>query len=148
MNVDTGLIDWGKDNNQCGSEERPSPIDILPTDTCGDSLEMRVRQFNEDTDCRHPLEEQQGDSDSNNYNVDAWEITPYSLRWYMPRSDATCMRPTLRLDGYTSNANRRSDEHFVLLWLELHARSEHVMENDTMPNCKWCIWGPRDPTNW
>lgn len=122
VNQNMGLIEWP--GNQCGSEARPSPIEVTPNGQCGDSLEMRVRQFNPNTDCHHPLEGNNPDPT----DTDPWEITPYSLRWYMPRNDSTCLRPTLRLDGIQSLTDSKSDEHFVLLWLELHARSEHMID--------------------
>jgi carbonic anhydrase len=130
VNGNNGLIDFTA--NECGIEARPSPIEIIPSSTCQDSQEMRVRQFNDQWDCRHPLEEERDEEDDEDSTTspvtDPWEITPYSLRWYFPRNDRVCRRPTLRLDNIFAYNDRRNDEHFVLLWLELHARSEHVIQ--------------------
>lgn len=129
LNEDLGLIDWDRQSNMCARTNQPtSPIDIVPTqNSCTDRVEMRVRQFNPQADCHHPVDSSSTGED-NHMNANAWELTPYSLRWYMPRTDRACVRPTLRLDNFGSNADRRSDEHFVLLWVELHARSEHVVD--------------------
>ena len=109
--------------NECGSEAYPSPIELIPTSACTDEREMKTRQFNPFIDCMHPKDNDiRGDDEI----TQPWEITPYSLRYYYPRTDRVCRRPSLRLDQmWTSNG--KNEEHFSLLWLELHARSEHVV---------------------
>ena len=112
-------------NNECGREQRPSPIELIPSATCTDTQELLVRQFDPQLDCQHPLEGNQPDEDA----TDEWELTPYSLKYYMPRTDRNCRPPTVRLDNVFANVDRRNvPEHFVLLWLEVHARSEHVVQ--------------------
>jgi carbonic anhydrase len=116
------LIEW--DDNQCGKEERPSPIELIPSADCTDTVELTVRKFNDALDCRHPVELNRRQADE---ATDEWEITPFSLRYYYPRTEGSCRRPTVRLDGIDHISRKNTEEHFVLLWLELHARSEHVI---------------------
>lgn len=119
------LLDWDTNVNQCGTEARPSPIELMPSADCKDEEEIRVRPYNPERDCRHPLEEDNRRQAED--ATDQWEITPYSLRYYYPRTDRVCRRPTVRLFG-VGNANKKNqEEHFVLQWLEVHARSEHVV---------------------
>ena len=47
-------------------------------------------------------------------------MTPYGVKGYYPLSDSSCLRPTIHLDGFA--------EDFILAWLELHSRSEHVID--------------------
>jgi len=125
----SALLSWDASTpNQCGQESHPSPIELLPlADTCTDTEELKARQFNSQLDCRHPLELATPQEDA----TAPWELTPYSLRYYLPRTDKTCRRPTVRLNGVLANLGGNSkediEEHFVLLWVELHARSEHVI---------------------
>ena len=49
------LLDWWTQND-CGSEPRPSPIEIIPNQECTDTQELLLRKFNPAVDCRHPLE--------------------------------------------------------------------------------------------
>jgi len=122
--------------NQCGTEERPSHIELIPSATCEDTQEMVVRQYRPDVDCLHPFDVAEmtmaggDDSDAAAATTGPWELTPYSLRYYYPRSMInTCRAPTVRLDGIMANIDRRNlQEHFVLQWMELHARSEHVIQ--------------------
>ena len=110
-------------DNQCGREQRPSPIELIPSATCTDTQELMVREYNPSSDCRHPV-----DDNNDNEETGPWEVTPYSLRYYMPRTDRACRPPTVRLDGIYADVDRKNvEEHFVLLWLEVHARSEHVI---------------------
>jgi Eukaryotic-type carbonic anhydrase len=101
------------EGNQCDVLNRPSPIllDQYQDSSsqqqfyCQDLHEPLPRQINTEYDCGR------------------WEvtfaITPYALKAYFPLSDGFCIRPTLILSG-------RMDP-YVLLWMELHARSEHVI---------------------
>lgn len=92
--------------NQCASGSRPSPLHLEAISSqCNDVHELLPRQIT-DSDCtRQDL---------------SFDITPYSLRASFPLSNSTCVRPSLTVSG-------RFDD-FELLWMELHARSEHVIE--------------------
>ncbi|KAG7363290.1 carbonic anhydrase [Nitzschia inconspicua] len=97
--------------NQCDVGTRPSPILLDPGTGlnqqfyCQDLHEPLPRQINPDVDCSR------------------WEvtfaITPYALKTYFPLSDGYCLRPSLILSG-------RMDP-YVLLWMEIHTRSEHAI---------------------
>ncbi|KAL3903318.1 MAG: hypothetical protein SGILL_010489, partial [Bacillariaceae sp.] len=105
------LINGG--GNRCNAATtRPSPIALEdPSNqqqqlfSCQDLHEPIPRQIDLERDCSR------------------WEltfaITPYSLKAYFPLSDGYCRRPSLTLAG-------RADP-YVMLWMELHARSEHVV---------------------
>ena len=105
--VSNGINRFG---NQCDSTRRQSPVHVgwttEPTRQCEDLHEPLVRQINPELDCRRS-------------SLD-FAITPHSLRAYFPLDDTTCEKPTLTLSG-------RSDP-YELLFLEVHARSEHVVE--------------------
>jgi carbonic anhydrase len=92
--------------NQCAAGGRPSPLHLEElSQQCNDIHELLPRQMSE-VDCtREDM---------------TFDITPYSLRASFPLSDDTCSRPTLTASG-------RFDD-YALLWMELHARSEHVIE--------------------
>ncbi|CAB9506294.1 expressed unknown protein [Seminavis robusta] len=126
----TPLLNWWT-QNECGNEARPSPIEVIPNQACTDTQEMMLRKFNPTVDCRHPLENnlrQDTTATQTATSPEAWEITPYSLRYYWPRNDRACRRPTIRLENIFGMDRRNQEEHFVLLWLEVHARSEHVID--------------------
>jgi hypothetical protein len=91
--------------NQCGSSNRPSPLKLEDAQQCADVHELLPPQIS-DGDCtREDI---------------AFDITPYSLRAYFPTSNEQCERPELIVPG-------RFDP-YALLWMELHARAEHVVE--------------------
>ena len=92
--------------NECGQRIRPSPIMLETTTTCTDSHEMLTRQISS-TDC--------------NATAITFELTPHTLRAYFPEDDSTCQRPTIEMDGSDSDP-------FILQWMEIHARSEHVVD--------------------
>lgn len=119
----TGIGEWldydatgriASEGNQCSVRARPSPIllDHRNDDdnsqqqfVCQDLHELLPRQINPQADCGR------------------WEvtyaITPYALKAYFPLNDAYCLRPALILSGWM--------DPYVLLWMEVHARSEHVI---------------------
>ena len=90
--------------NECDLSFRPSPIALDVTDVCSD-VEMWMRQV-DSTDCVAK-------------DV-SFEIAPHTLRAYFPDDDTTCQRPHLELDGSGSDP-------YILQWMEIHARSEHVV---------------------
>lgn len=95
---------WG---NMCASGARPSPLHLEASELapCSDVHELLTRQIS-DVDCdRHDL---------------TFDITPYSLRASFPLTNETCLSPTLTASG-------RFDD-FSLMWMDLRARSEHVVE--------------------
>lgn len=115
-NVDTSNSEWEQytnghplfnldiNGNECDQSSRPSPIALAVTDNCSD-VEMWMRQI-DSNDCVAK-------------NV-SFEITPNTLRAYFPDDDSTCQRPALRMDGSSS-------DDFILQFMEIHARSEHVV---------------------
>jgi carbonic anhydrase len=91
--------------NQCGQDVRPSPVNLFQDSLCTDTHEIRTRQ-SQDGDCTRD-------------NV-SFELTPYGLKAYYPwYENQPCLRPTIQMDGF---------EDFILVWLELHVRSEHVVD--------------------
>jgi Eukaryotic-type carbonic anhydrase len=130
------LVDWSSSRSQCGLEARPSPIELAPFAECTDTQEILTRKYDSAQDCRHPKEDTNrlgsafatSTTATVTSDMSAWEITPFSLRFYFPRTDKDCRRPTIRLDNIFGNEQKNQEEHFVLLWLELHARSEHVLD--------------------
>jgi hypothetical protein len=108
-----GIGQWAQYNNdlvtgnQCSTQNsRPSPLDLQVTRGCIDIHELLTTQISNDTDCtREDI---------------TFEITPYSLRAYYPLSDESCERPSLFMSG-------RFD-YYHLLWMEIHARAEHVVD--------------------
>lgn len=115
-NVDTSVSEWEQyanghplfnldiTINECDISFRPSPITLDVTDVCTD-VEMWMRQI-DSTDCVA--------------NDVSFEITPHTLRAYFPEDDNTCERPAIALDGSDADP-------YVLQWMEIHARSEHVV---------------------
>lgn len=92
--------------NQCDSGTRPSPLHLEDISMqCIDLHELLPLQIT-DSDCTR--------------DDMTFDITPYSLRASFPLSDDTCSRPAVTVSGRFDN--------FSLLWMDLHARSEHVME--------------------
>jgi hypothetical protein len=99
----TLIIQFG---NQCASGSRPSPLHLEElSQQCIDVHELLPRQMSEADCTREDL---------------TFDITPYSLRASFPLSDDTCSRPTLTVSS-------RFDD-YALVWMDLHARSEHVIE--------------------
>uniref|UniRef100_A0A7S1YE76 carbonic anhydrase n=1 Tax=Grammatophora oceanica TaxID=210454 RepID=A0A7S1YE76_9STRA len=94
-------------DNDCGEEDRPSPISLNATTGCSDVREMRTPQARDDHCQADNL---------------AYVLTPQSLKAYFPiqRSNG-CRNPWVELDGF-------GEDEFVLVWMELHMRSEHVIE--------------------
>ena len=91
--------------NECGEGVRPSPVNLFQDSLCTDTHEIRTRQ-SQDGDCTRD-------------NI-SFELTPYGLKAYYPwYENEPCLRPTIQMDGF---------EDFILVWLELHVRSEHVVD--------------------
>lgn len=102
---DNRLVNQG--GNQCAFEGQPtSPINLEQiSQPCRDLHELLVRQISEEDCTRQDM---------------MFDVTPYSLRASFPLTEDACTRPTLTVP-------RRFNE-YSLLWMELHARSEHVVE--------------------
>mmetsp|Transcript_21318 Transcript_21318/g.32352 ORF Transcript_21318/g.32352 Transcript_21318/m.32352 type:complete len:408 (+) Transcript_21318:19-1242(+) len=100
------IFDLELEGNVCESELRPSPIALDINDNeCPDEHDIRTRRITS-RDCKK--------------DDITFEITPHALRAYYPYHDLDCYRPTIMMDG--------SDSPFLLVWMELHARSEHVVD--------------------
>mmetsp|Transcript_26725 Transcript_26725/g.59380 ORF Transcript_26725/g.59380 Transcript_26725/m.59380 type:complete len:526 (-) Transcript_26725:72-1649(-) len=94
------------DGNECASNRRPSPVNLVATGKCGGNHEILTRQIR-DTDCK--------------FDSLSFSITPHSLRANFPLDDTKCIRPTIDLpNGYPF----RWHAHFV----EVHLRAEHVLD--------------------
>jgi carbonic anhydrase len=93
------------DVNECGQRIRPSPIALVQDSACTDNVEIMTRQISANDCTRDDI---------------SFEITPHTLRAYFPPDDDACERPTIELGGV-------DDDPFILVWMELHARSEHVI---------------------
>jgi carbonic anhydrase len=97
-------------NNECNLRVQPSPIALDVTEDCTDDFELFTRQIQSDTDC--------------NAKDVSFEVTPHTLRAYFPEDDSTCERPTIQMDGPETT----NDDPFVLQFMEIHARSEHIVD--------------------
>ena len=116
-----GLGEWGKEaytnlnirssGNVCDAEmnTRPSPINLFQTSRCQDMHELLTRQISQEGD----------DCDRDDVTYD---VTPYGLKIYFPTSDTNCLRPTIR------SSRTNPVDSYTLLWMELHAPSEHVID--------------------
>lgn len=93
--------------NRCWEPSRPSPINLRtsPSHPCQDLHELLSNQISANDCAREDMN---------------FAITPYALMAYFPANDATCRRPLLILSG-------RFDP-YVIMWMELHARSEHTLD--------------------
>jgi hypothetical protein len=91
--------------NQCAGGNRPSPLSLFQNSRCSDLHEPLTRQIADDDCKRDDIQ---------------FDITPSSLRAYYPLTDDTCVRPTIVLSGLR--------DPFTLLWMEVHARAEHVVD--------------------
>jgi hypothetical protein len=106
---DTARLIATSGGNQCNAATRPSPISLdqpsQQQNACQDLHEPIPRQIDLQRDCSR------------------WEltfaITPYALKAYYPLSDSYCRRPSLTLAG--------NYDPYVMLWMEIHTRSEHVI---------------------
>ena len=104
------------DGNECASTYRPSPLHIRPTPDrpfaeCIDRHEMLTRQIDPNMSCT-PFDA-------------TFSITPHTLKMSFPPTDDPlqngCFRPRINLSG-------NFPEEFVFSWLEVHARSDHVID--------------------
>lgn len=91
--------------NDCGSGASQSPLNLFQTATCPDTHEIITRRIRS-IDC--------------NRSDVTFDISPYSLRAYFPVDDTLCVRPGIVMSGV--------GDPFVLVWMELHARAEHVID--------------------
>ena len=94
------------DGNDCASTRRPSPVNLHPSMECDDDHEMLTRQIRSH-DCT--------------FEDMTFEIAPNTLRAFMPYDDSTCLRPTIDVSGDLPN-------EWLFTWLEVHVRSEHVID--------------------
>ena len=129
-----GLGEWGKEEytnfniqsrgNVCddssatpaATNTRPSPINLFQTSRCQDMHELLTRQINDGSN---------GDGELRDCTMNdvKYDITPYGLKIYFPTDDTTvCRRPTLR------SSRTNPIDPYVLLWMELHMPSEHVID--------------------
>lgn len=99
------IFDLDIDVNECGRRVRPSPIALERNSDCTDDHEILTRKIQDDDCTRDNL---------------TFELTPHTLRAYFPDDDDNCERPTIEMDGI-------DDDPFILVWMEVHARSEHVI---------------------
>jgi Eukaryotic-type carbonic anhydrase len=112
----TGRVAFG--GNQCNAGNRPSPI-LLDPPQSDDTSTQQQQQQNYCRDLHEPLPRQINlETDCSRWDV-TFAITPYALKAYFPLSDQSCLRPSLILSGLT--------DPYVMLWMEVHARSEHVV---------------------
>ena len=104
------------EGNECASTYRPSPLHIRPTPDrpfadCIDRHEMLTRQIDPTLSCT-PFDA-------------TFSITPHTLKMSFPSSDDPlqngCFRPRINLSG-------NFPDEFVFGWLEVHARSDHVVD--------------------
>lgn len=94
--------------NQCASGNRQSPLQLQHiSQSCRDVHELLPRQIS-NIDCTRQ-------------DV-TFDVTPYALRASFPLTENNCTRPTLSLSGQFAD--------YSLLWMEIHARSEHVIEGN------------------
>lgn len=92
------------------SRHRPSPLALVPTEDCTDTSQIVTR----------PLRSSGGDCAANDWD---FALTPLGLRAYPPDdTDASCDVPQLRLPG------TRHPDPWDLRYLEVHVRSEHVLD--------------------
>jgi carbonic anhydrase len=99
------IFDLSIDGNECGDTDLPSPLNLVQDSGCNDSAEIFTRQKAEGDCTQQDL---------------TFVVTPQTLKAYFPLDDADCRRPTIVLDNY--------DDAFILVWMEMHARSEHVID--------------------
>jgi len=107
------------DGNECGSTYRPSPLHLRPTPNrpfaeCIDRHEMLTRQIDPTFSCT-PFDA-------------TFSITPHTLKMHLPhttddpvQSGAGCLPPHINLSG-------NFPDEFTFGWLEVHARSDHVID--------------------
>lgn len=107
FDVDHNEFNLDVDGNECDRDFRPSPIPLVANSGCTDDHEIRTRQIDEDDDCTRA-------------DV-SYELTPHVLRAYFPEDDDDCERPSIELD-------EPDDDDFIIVWMEVHARSEHVVD--------------------
>mmetsp|Transcript_31305 Transcript_31305/g.47996 ORF Transcript_31305/g.47996 Transcript_31305/m.47996 type:complete len:449 (+) Transcript_31305:2-1348(+) len=89
------------------SSDDTTSLDSAP---CRDTHEILTRRIQSNKDCTR-----------SNLHFD---ITPFALKAYMPFDDDDCQRPTIQL-------SLGGDYHgipYVLAWMEMHVRSEHIMD--------------------
>jgi hypothetical protein len=111
----TGRIAY--EGNQCNDGNLPSPILLDPPPSSDDTSTQQEQVYCRDL--HEPLPRQINiETDCSRWDV-TFAITPYALKAYFPLSDQSCARPSLILSGRT--------DPYVILWMEIHARSEHVV---------------------
>jgi carbonic anhydrase len=106
MDSETVEQDLDMGYNECESTRRPSPVHLIPNNVCEEDHEILTRQIRFG-DCL--LEDMD------------FEIAPNTLRASMPYNDTVCLRPTMDMPNGLPN-------DWLFTWLEVHVRSEHVID--------------------
>lgn len=104
--MNTSNHDLKIDDNYCNDPRRPSPVNLFPTTACDDNHEILTKMIKKD-DCT--------------FTDMTFEIAPNMLRAFMPYDNTTCRLPTMNLSGDLPN-------DWTFIWLEVHLRSEHVID--------------------
>ena len=95
--------------NECANNnknQRTSPVNLYPTMACDDDHEILCKIVRKD-EC--------------GFKNMTFEIAPNTLRASMPYVNTTCLNPTMNKSGKLPN-------DWIFIWLEVHARSEHVID--------------------
>jgi len=103
----SSLNDLDMDRNECNSDNnRPSPVHLVPNMPCIDNHEILTKKIKR-RDCL--------------FSDMTFEIAPNTLRASMPYNDYQCTRPSIDMSGGMPN-------DWLFTWLEVHLRSEHVVD--------------------
>lgn len=93
-------------DNECGSDRRPSPVNLKANQICEDEHEILTRKRYR-SDC---------DIDDMTF-----EIKPGVLRATFPKDDDDCNRPSIDMpNGYP--------HRWIMQWMDVHIRSEHMLD--------------------
>jgi carbonic anhydrase len=95
-------------NNECGINKnfRTSPVNLYPTMKC---------------DCDHEILCKKINTRECGFKNMTFEIAPNTLRASMPYQNTTCLNPAMNKSG-------KLPWDWIFIWLEVHARSEHVID--------------------
>jgi len=104
--MNTANHDLKINKNFCDDPRRPSPVNLHPTTQCDDNHEILTKMISKH-DC--------------SFSDMTFEIAPNLLRAFMPYDNMTCRLPAMNLSGDLPN-------DWTFMWLEVHARSEHVID--------------------
>lgn len=94
--------------NECGINKnfRTSPVNLYPTMSC---------------DCDHEILCKKINTRECGFKNMTFEIAPNTLRASMPYQNTTCLNPAMNKSG-------KLPWDWIFIWLEVHARSEHVID--------------------